>query len=881
MPTDHRKARNKRLPFGAQPRPWGLSILALSLLLGWGQGAHALPEAGVVTSGSATITNAAAGNLTITQTSQNASLRWQTFNIGAGESVRFIQPNSSSIAVNRVLSSDPSQILGNLSANGSVFLINPNGILFGQNASINVGGLVASALDLNQEDSATGRYRFAGQSKGDVTNLGAILTPDGGYVALLGNRVHNAGTIVSNLGTVALAAGSQIALNMAPDGLVQIAVEQSALNALVVNGGLLQANGGAVYLSAQARDAALNTVINNTGMVQAQSVGSRNGRIYLDGGDSGLVNHSGALNAAGLTAGSSGGTVIATGDKVLVADGASMDARGDAGGGTILVGGGWQGKDPSVRQAQGVYIGQNATLDASALRQGDGGTVVAWSNVGLAGSTTRVYGSLRARGGAEGGNGGRVETSGHWLDVRGVRVKADAPKGHAGQWLLDPEDLMVIATPGNIGPIAGPPTLFGSGGGFSLVQNTDIETELNAGTDVVLQTGPLTGGSGNITIAANIAKTAGGNAALSLFADGNIVLGSGNSIASTSGAMDVNLLAGGNVVLGAGSSVTTNGGELVANGTAFINNAGAGVFNTGAGRWVVYANDAATSVLTGLNSGNADVLGQTLGSLAPTSLGPGNWYVFAAVTSPSQTITGVQAGVNVLAGGACGPSSSDLLCVQSLSSFIDDFGGFPFARSTLALDSSAMILGSSSGTPVGVSPTPPSPPPFLGGPGTGASTEIASVGSSNGAPPGTSRFSSAGFRGISKPNSGATASKPGTQTVQSVFLRGAVRASAVGTTTSGSVLVSSLITNTKSPRMLITVAPGEGFSIRLPDDALGKLKGGKAPLVASVGGGVLPSWLAFDPVRLSFQATSVPATALPVTVRLQRADGVTADVTFQ
>jgi hypothetical protein len=485
-----------------------------------------------------------------------------------------------------------------------------------------------------------------------------------------------------------------------------------------------------------------------------------------------------------------------------------------------------------------------------------------------------------ARGGAEGGNGGRVETSGHWLDVRGVRVKADAPKGRSGQWLLDPEDLMVIATPGNIGPIAGPPTLFGSGGGFSLVQNTDIEAELNAGTDVVLQTGPLTGGSGNITISANIAKTAGGNAALSLFADGNIVLGSGNSISSTSGAMDVNLLAGGNVVLSTGSSVTTNGGELVANGTAFINNAGAGVFNTGAGRWVVYANDAATSVLTGLNSGNADVLGQTLGTLAPTSLGVGNWYVFAGVTSPAQTITGVQAGVNVLAGGACGPSSSDLLCVQSLSSVTDDFGGFPFARSTLALDSSAMTLGPSSGSPMSASPPPP-PPPFSGGPGAGASTVAAAGATSNGAPPGTSRFSSAGFRGISKPSTGTRVGKPASQPVQSVFLRGAVRANAVGTTTSGSVLVSSLITNTKSPRMLITVAPGEGFSIRLPDDALGKLKGGKTPLVASVAGGALPSWLTFDPVSLSFQATSVPAAALPVTVRLQRADGITAEVTFQ
>ena len=149
------------------PRPV-LKALSLSLLLAFGPVVHGEPTSGVVTAGSATINANGAGNLVINQTSQNASINWQTFNIGAAESVKFAQPNSSSVALNRVLGSDPSRILGSLSANGKVFLVNPNGILFGKNATVNVGGLVASALDIGDTDFMAGRYRFDGSGRGEV-----------------------------------------------------------------------------------------------------------------------------------------------------------------------------------------------------------------------------------------------------------------------------------------------------------------------------------------------------------------------------------------------------------------------------------------------------------------------------------------------------------------------------------------------------------------------------------------------------------------------------------------------------------------------------------------------------------------------------------------
>ena len=213
----------------------GLSTLAIYLALAFVTHAYALPAGGVVAAGAASIAQGT-GSTTITQTSQNAALHWQSFQIGAQESVRFVQPNSNSVALNRVLGPDPSSILGNLSANGKVFLVNPNGILFGKSASVNVGGLVASTLGITDSDFMAGTYHFNGAGAGSVLNQGSI-NASGGYVALLGASVSNEGVIAARLGTVALAAGQAITLDVAGDGLLNVAVAQGALNALAQRGG--------------------------------------------------------------------------------------------------------------------------------------------------------------------------------------------------------------------------------------------------------------------------------------------------------------------------------------------------------------------------------------------------------------------------------------------------------------------------------------------------------------------------------------------------------------------------------------------------------------------------------------------------------------------
>src|SRR4051812_13499566 len=223
-----------------------------------GAQAQTLPSGGTVAAGTATISTA--GNtVTVVQTSQNAVLNWQNFSIGAKDAVVFNQPNANAVALNRVIGADPSAILGSLSANGKVFLVNPNGIVFGKGANVNVGGLVASTLDLSDADFMNGKYAFAGAGRSVTNNCN--ITADGGYVALLGGRVDNQGVIRATLGTVALAAGTAITLDVAGDGLLNVAVDKGAVGALVQNGGLLQANGGKVLMTAQAAGALLRTVV--------------------------------------------------------------------------------------------------------------------------------------------------------------------------------------------------------------------------------------------------------------------------------------------------------------------------------------------------------------------------------------------------------------------------------------------------------------------------------------------------------------------------------------------------------------------------------------------------------------------------------------------
>ena len=230
--------------------------------------AQAEPTGGQISAGTGAIVQAGT-TTTITQSSQNLAINWQNFSIGSNEAVRFNQPNAASIALNRVTGQNPSQILGSLSANGQVFVLNPNGVLFGASAQVDVGGLVASTLSMSNADFMAGNYQFNNGGKaGSVVNQGTLNAANGGYIALLAPEVRNEGVITATLGTAVLAAGDKVTLNINNGSLMSYSIDQGSLNALAENKQLIVADGGQVFMSAKAADALSTAVVNNTGIIE-------------------------------------------------------------------------------------------------------------------------------------------------------------------------------------------------------------------------------------------------------------------------------------------------------------------------------------------------------------------------------------------------------------------------------------------------------------------------------------------------------------------------------------------------------------------------------------------------------------------------------------
>lgn len=315
-------------------RPAGIHgprVLAVSLAFigvpAWALDAGALPTGGTVTAGSATISQTA-NVLTVQQSSQRVALDWQTFNIGAAATVNFIQPSSSSVALNRIVGNEASQIYGKLNANGQVFFINPNGMLFARGAEVNVGGILATTLNLGNEDFMAGNYRFTNPGAGSLRNEGLINAL--GSVALIGNTVQNSGQIIAT--SVTLAAGNTVAVDLTSDGLIRARVEDAALKASIENSGSIDTTVAVTLTTGQAKGM-LDRVVNNSGVIRATGLAIKNGEITLEAA---TVDNSGTIVASSTKG---GGTIKLMGD---------MDA------GTVKVGG---------------------TLDASASGSGNGGFI--------------------------------------------------------------------------------------------------------------------------------------------------------------------------------------------------------------------------------------------------------------------------------------------------------------------------------------------------------------------------------------------------------------------------------------------------------------------------------------------------------------------------
>ncbi|WP_172593957.1 YDG domain-containing protein [Candidatus Rickettsiella viridis] len=281
--------------------------------------AQSAPIGAQVTAGTGSISQS--GNTTtINQQSQNLSLNWNQFDIAPKETVNFAQPGRNAIAVNRVLGSNQaSQIQGHLNANGQVWLINPNGVVFGKNSTVNVGGLLASTLDIADSELNKSQRQFSGSGTGSIINKGNIQAAKGGYVAMIANIVSNQGRITTPQGTTALAAGSQVTVTFAENQLTGIRIDKSTLNNLVENKQIIRANGGTVIMTAGAHDSLLSSAVNNGGIVEAQTVSKHKGEIILLGGmDAGTTTVSGTLDATAPHSGK-GGSIETSAAHVKIA----------------------------------------------------------------------------------------------------------------------------------------------------------------------------------------------------------------------------------------------------------------------------------------------------------------------------------------------------------------------------------------------------------------------------------------------------------------------------------------------------------------------------------------------------------------------------------
>ncbi|KXV04314.1 hypothetical protein CR51_13800 [Caballeronia megalochromosomata] len=465
--------------------------------------------------------------MTITQGPQKLITTWSSFDIGANASVDIRQP-SGGILVNKV-SGTKTTIDGSLSASGSVYIVNPAGVLVNAGATINAGALVLSALPLDEKLFEAGRTVFhpVGDAvSGSIENHGTLTARAGtnGTVALIGGTVINDGTVIAQAGTAALASANTVELNFASDDLTKIVVSGNAVRGAIENHGLVQADGGQVVMTARTAENLIGLALNRDGVVQAQSVATRAGRILLDGG-SGIVQIDGKVDASSQP-GVAGGNIDVTGGQVQLMPNALLDARGDAasaqgvGGGRVRIGGvGTTARltettddaAADLARAGSVVMDKGAQVLADARTTGKGGTVI------IDGGWARLGGALSANGGARAGDGGTIETSPDALDASNAQISAHAPHGTAGVWLVDPPG-------GAVHVVADAPVTASSAGAAppaGQLSAAAIGRALSDGTSVTVRTLP----NNAISVEAPIQKTVQGapsDVSLNLQAGGDI-----------------------------------------------------------------------------------------------------------------------------------------------------------------------------------------------------------------------------------------------------------------------------------------------------------------------------------------------------------------------
>ncbi|MBU3599119.1 filamentous hemagglutinin N-terminal domain-containing protein [Polynucleobacter sp. 30F-ANTBAC] len=412
-------------------------------------GSHVLPTGGKVVAGAATI--ATSGNaMNINQSSQRAVVNWSSFDVGSQATVNFNQPNSSAATLNYVNSASKSMINGAVNANGQVIFINNNGIVFGSGAQINVGGMIATTMNTCATEFMSGRDNlvFEGGNDGKIINKGNITGNNiNSYIALMAPQVKNSGVITATMSgnnAIALVSGQKVSLKFSGSQLVNVSVDASVINSLISNKLLINAGSGQVIIAANAAQDLMGSIVRNTGVVSASDISTAGGKVTLIAD---TIDQKGVIEANSVQ--NTGGKVSLKGNNIALRSGSKTTATGATGGGDIEVGVNsfnQESLENSIKNnnlASFVTVESNAIIDTSAIQSGNGGRINIWSL-----AKTSVAGNLYARGGAQGGNGGFIETSSIGnVDInQGLKVDTSSPNGRSGRWVIDPTTLIIDST---------------------------------------------------------------------------------------------------------------------------------------------------------------------------------------------------------------------------------------------------------------------------------------------------------------------------------------------------------------------------------------------------------------------------------------------------
>lgn len=557
-----------------------LALLVMSALSLGASSVDAMPEGGVVRSGSGSVTQNGK-EMTIRQDSGRLAMDWTGFSVGKDETVRFQQPGKDALALNRVTGNQQSVIDGSLLSNGHVLLVNPNGVVIGKNASIDVGGLVASTAQVKDNfmkefGNSTGAFSLGGVSDGKIINEGTIKA-EGGLVALHAAKVENSGTISNTGGSAVLAAADTLTLTPDADGKLNFTVDGKTAEASALNKGAITADGGTIVMTADSASDVMSTVVNNSGTLQARTLRkNEKGQILLDGGDKGQVEVSGTLDASGMKDGQSAGNIKVIGEKTIVHDGTNLLARGNVDGGKIETSG------------DVLNLGDNLNIDAK----------------------------------SESGK------HGEWLlDPLDVIIAATDPKNatnYNGATPKDASDSDFATSTDSAGkktstgsityndPTATSANASDVNTAVTWIHKNMVEKMLNAGTNVTIQAA-ANNGSANIIVRDGITKDDGDDATFTLEAMRNITIN--GDITSNKNKLNIVLNADtNNDAIGAviiNANLKTNGGYFTsATGGEQIKNADGKIEDNS----VKFTGTATAGYSEGTLTGKADPNGHTVGT---------------------------------------------------------------------------------------------------------------------------------------------------------------------------------------------------------------------------------------------------------------------------